>query len=1848
MNKSTIQTTKYLVWLFLLFTGLKTNAQVSAYSFSQSGGSYTEITGGTVVATATGTSGAASLDDVIYNLPAGTIPFSFTFDNVAYTGCNISSNGFITFGATAPAASGTTTGYVPLSATTAYAGAISALGRNLNAYFFSGNAAQTGQIRYQTLGSSPNRTFVVQFKNFKTFNTSGTTFGPVLNFQIRLSEGTNSISVAYNFSGAFALSTAQVGLRGPTNGFPTNLNNRSVISSINTWLTSSAGTSNTATCEFSGSLLPPSGLTYVWAPSSCPAPQNASATNITQSSAQIIWTSTGGNGTFSIEYGLSGFTQGTGTIINNAQSGASISGLLSTTNYQFYVRQVCGVNGSSAWVGPVNFSTGGPGEDCATATLISVANGQAACSFTTVNSGVSSNGPGSICSDANGNTANDDKWYRFTAPTNGQQIIITTTAGSVSDWVMEVWSACPGSGQLIKCSDDVNGFMPEISLCQNEYNPGQTYYIRIWTYSTTATGTCNLCVYRKTACPLAPVNDECVSATRLTVNPPLACPSAGASFSTANATPNTDGATCDAGTKRDVWFVFNTGNLGDIRMTISPGTATSLKAQLIFECGGFEISCYSPANGNYTFTNLNPQADYIIRVWSDSGAAGTFTICLSDICANPTAAWGGNQTACSGQATSLPVNFTGVPPYTFSYRNNSTNQTFNVTTSLNPYSLPLTLSATTTFTLLSMNDAACSGTASGTATVNVVNSQSVSLLPFSGVCAGAPSQVLSGGSPAGGVYSGTGVSNGVFAPSVGTQTITYTVTFAPGCTGSASQQFTVNPIPTVTLNTFPNVCNTAAPFTLTGGSPTGGTYTGTGVSNNVFNPSTAGLGVKIITYTFTSTAGCTNSDTATITVITCSSCTNPPTANAGLDRSTCAGLNVSLTGTIGGGATSATWSTQGTGVFSPNNTSLTAQYIPSAADISAGQVNLTLTTNDPDGTGPCVAASDVLVITFLPAASVSTITGSASVCRPATSVVYSVTNQSGYTYNWSVPTGVTITSGQGTNSITTSWSSSAASGNVSVAATNSCGTANRSLSITVSAAPSTPVISGPSQACRPQTGLVYSIPAVSGVTYSWTVPTGVTITGGAGTNSITTSWSSTAASGNVSVVITNSCGNATDDLLVSALSSPATPVISGSAQVCQGASGIVYSTSAQSGAGYNWTVPTGVTITSGQGTNSITTTWSGSASGGAISVSVSNSCGNVTANFNVTTLALPTIPVISGVSSVCPGATGVTFSIPAQTGVTYNWTVPSGVTITAGQGTTSISTSWPAGAASGNVAVSLTNSCGSVSATRAVTVSGSPAASSITGPATTCTGVSGIVFSVPAQTGASYSWTVPGGVTITAGQGTNSITTTWGSSAVSGPVRVTITNSCGSTSASLNVTVNTGLNIGSISGQSPLCRPATGIIYSVNNVAGTTYTWTVPSNVTITAGQGTSSITTSWSSSAVTGTITVNATGTCGTTSANRSITVRTAVPGTPGTVSGPSSACPGDVATFTIARVSTADYYIWTPPPGSTINGSSSPFNTPDTFVVVTFQASYLSDSLRVRSGNCAGLSTSTRTKAIARRTTVPSTPGTLTGQSSGLCGVTSVTYAMPSVVSGAISYTWRIKLTGALINGQPSPLTIPANQLSVVITYPNGWNGVDTIFVRANNGCGSSTERSLRVITRPGQPGVITGPTTVCVSATNQSYNCGTTVGTTSYTWTIPSGITLASGQGTSTVALNFNATAATRTISVVANNACGAGTSRTLSVTSQACPRLADEGSLTYLQLFPNPVSDNLNVRFSASNSEHIRISVTDISGRIVFTEERTVNEGPNALNLNLSGLSSGAYLLSLQSSEGTLKSRLIIER
>jgi len=309
------------------------------------------------------------------------------------------------------------------------------------------------------------------------------------------------------------------------------------------------------------------------------------------------------------------------------------------------------------------------------------------------------------------------------------------------------------------------------------------------------------------------------------------------------------------------------------------------------------------------------------------------------------------------------------------------------------------------------------------------------------------------------------------------------------------------------------------------------------------------------------------------------------------------------------------------------------------------------------------------------------ITGPVTVCQGQTGVSYSIApipNATGY--NWTVPSGGTITSGSGTPSILVNFSSGASSGNVTVAGTNVCGAGPAgTLAVAVDQLPGAAgPITGTSAVCGGTTGVAYSVASIANtVTYVWSFPAGASITSGAGTNNITVDFASNASSGDITVYGNNLCGNGVPSppfpVLVTALPEPA-GTINGPTGVCQGTTGIVYAVNPIPNAtSYEWSVPTGASISGPSNTNSITVDFSPTASSGPITVYGTNSCGDgpVSPQLNVTVSPPPATPVItlnwSTLSSdaptgnqwfregtAVPGATGQSF-VPTEIG--WYWDV---------------------------------------------------------------------------------------------------------------------------------------------------------------------------------------------------------------------------------------------------------------------------------------------------------------------------------------------------------------------------------------------------------------------------------------------------------------------------------------------------------------------------------------------------------------------------------------------------------------
>ncbi|WP_303310125.1 gliding motility-associated C-terminal domain-containing protein [Hymenobacter sp. BT730] len=210
--------------------------------------------------------------------------------------------------------------------------------------------------------------------------------------------------------------------------------------------------------------------------------------------------------------------------------------------------------------------------------------------------------------------------------------------------------------------------------------------------------------------------------------------------------------------------------------------------------------------------------------------------------------------------------------------------------------------------------------------------------PAQTLCADAAPLVL-GGFPAGGTWSGPGVtkqSNGsyLFTPSaelVGEQHLTYSVASTGVCVTTSTLRLTLNPVQTVTFPLATLLCTNQASVSLSA-TPAGGTFSGKGVSGNLFNPAAAGPGEHTITYTLP-TGQC-GQASQTVKVL------SPPSVEAGRDTALCSFQNLPyqlLGATPAGGI----WSGIGVtpeGMFTP----------PAAAD-TAQQIRLTYTYQDPNG-----------------------------------------------------------------------------------------------------------------------------------------------------------------------------------------------------------------------------------------------------------------------------------------------------------------------------------------------------------------------------------------------------------------------------------------------------------------------------------------------------------------------------------------------------------------------------------------------------------------------------------------------------------------------------------------------------------------------------------------------------------------------------------------------------------------------------------------------------------------------------------------------------------------------------------
>ncbi|NVO18395.1 MAG: hypothetical protein HXX13_01770 [Bacteroidetes bacterium] len=851
-----------------------------------------------------------------------------------------------------------------------------------------------------------------------------------------------------------------------------------------------------------------------------------------------------------------------------------------------------------------------------------------------------------------------------------------------------------------------------------------------------------------------------------------------------------------------------------------------------------------------------------------------------------------------------------------------------------------------------------------------------------------------------------------------------------------------------------NVAGTTYTWTF----PAGWTQTAGGTTNSV----TVTVGANAGTIQVMPSNACGNGTSSTIAV-TISTVPAQPSVITGLS-SPCQGSSQTYSVTNVSGVTynwalPAGWIQTGGG---------TTNSITVTVGASSGNITVTPSNACGNGTARQLAVTPVASVPAQP----SSITGSATPCLGSTQA-YTIINVAGLTYTWVVPGGTSIVSGQGTNSITVTIGAN--SGNITVTPSNICGNGSAQvLAISVLTIPGQPsAISGTANACSGTTQ-TYSVTNLPGTTYTWSFPADWVITSGQGTNTVNVTIGNLA--GNVQVVPSNACGTGpAQSLAVNVITVPAQPsAINGNTLICKN-SVQNFSVTNVSGVTYTWTVPTGWSITSGQGTNSITTT-SGVTSGN-VTVVPSNSCGNGTSQILAVTVqtSSPAQPsVITGNVAPCAG-TSVVYSVVNVANVIYSWTVPAGWTITAGQGTNSITVI--VGAGSGIVTVSPSNYCGG-GASQTLAVASQAATplqpSAIIGSSAACAGT-GQVYSVTNTTNVTYTWTVPSDWTILSGQGTNSISVTIGSS--SGNVVVVPSNSCGNgPSSTLAVTVVTSapLQPSVISGNDTICESSTKV-YSVINVAGVTYTWSLPVGWTISSGQGTNSINVIPGSTS--GTIQVIPSNACGNGPSRSKAIIVKALPLQPGIISGNTTVCQNSPQTYSIIAVSGISYN-WSIPASWTLvagQGTNS--------IMVTIGTT--SGSITVTPSNSCGNGPAT-TKAI----TVNPSPAAYTGPNAIICVGASFQIGGPAIPGNTYSWT---SIPAGFTSTLSNPIVTPAVNTTYQLVETNPATGCSS-----TNFTIVTTNQVITVTVNP-----VTQMETIC-SGTATNITLTSNISNTSFSWT------------------------------------------------------------------------------------------------------------------------------------------------
>ncbi|MGZ3863937.1 MAG: T9SS type B sorting domain-containing protein [Bacteroidia bacterium] len=620
-------------------------------------------------------------------------------------------------------------------------------------------------------------------------------------------------------------------------------------------------------------------------------------------------------------------------------------------------------------------------------------------------------------------------------------------------------------------------------------------------------------------------------------------------------------------------------------------------------CIGSSVSITAAGASTYTWntgSTANPLSvtpgatSYTVTGTSATGCTNT-AVSTVTVVPNPTITVA-SVTICPGASSALSAS--GGSTYTWAPASSLSSSTGT--------SVTASPTVNTTYTITGTSAGGCTATTTASVTIGGGITPTVASAT---ICAGSSATLNASGGTTFTWSPGTGLSatTGASVTANPTVTTTYTITAASGaCTGSTTAVVTVNPMPTVSVNS-PSMCiNATTTLTANGASsyswsPATGLSSSTG-ANPVANPT--------VTTTYTvvgTTATCTGVATSTVTI-------NPLPPVTASSSTVCPGTSATITA---GGASTYTWNTGAT-----------------TASISASPpstTNYTVTGTDANG---CVNTATTS-ITVLSA--IVTTVNSATACAgsPAT-----LTANGAGTYSWSPATGLSSTSG-------TTVTATPASTTV-YTVTGSAGTCSATATSTVTINPLPTVTASSGTICVGQTTATLTAGGAS--SYAWSPSTGLSTSTGASVTAnptITTSYTVTGTDA-------NGCVN-TNTTTVTVNPQPTVTV--NNATYCTGGSAVLTATGAST---YTWSPATGLSATTGASVTAsptVTTDYTITATSAAGCVG--------TATTNVSVVTTPTIT--ANTATLCIGDSA---TLAANGAVTYTWSPGTGLNTTSGASVT--------------------------------------------------------------------------------------------------------------------------------------------------------------------------------------------------------------------------------------------------------------------------------------------------------------------------------------------------------------------------------------------------------------------------------------------------------------------------------------------------------------------------------------------------------------------------------------------------